>query len=187
MLLSKYKTSIIEQSISPSEPPYVELLCFEFELKSLLCETFKHKEMCSNLQHPHSKHFQFLLLKQLKVRWPSMKPNNLSNLNVVGNQGHALGSSVIGRLECSSGQVSNPIPEYWVSVMPGLHWTHVWNRRCEDTVTYLNSQEEHVAHSVCVCWGVRGWGHTKCHQIHLTQIWCLVKFYKAKLHEFWLR
>lgn len=46
------------------------------------------------------------------------------------------GSPVIWTLECSSGQVSNPALDYRVSVMPGLHWTHVWNRSGEDTVTY---------------------------------------------------
>lgn len=46
------------------------------------------------------------------------------------------GSPVIWTLQCSSGQVSNPALEYRVSVMPGLHWTHVWNRSGEDTVTY---------------------------------------------------
>lgn len=75
------------------------------------------------------------------MRWP--------NLIVVENQGLMFGSSVIGRLECSWGQLGNPKPQYWVSVMPGLHWTHVWNRRSEDTVTYLNPQEEKESHTVC--------------------------------------
>lgn len=96
------------------------------------------------------------------------------------------GSPVIWTLWCSSGQVSNPTPDYRVSVMSGLHWTHVWNRRSEDTVTYRRLKLSSGA-SLTRCWGGN---YTKCHRIHLTQIWCLVIFHFVilwgKINELWL-
>lgn len=136
-------------------------------------------KQCQVIQHPST------------LQTPSVPPDDTTEsmfikhkntVYVVGNQGlemFAYGSPVIWTSECSSGQVSNPTPEYRVSVMPGLHWTHVWNRRSEDTVTYWRLKLSSGAR-LTQCWvgGLGGeGGYTKCHRIHLTQIWCLVIFH----------
>lgn len=158
-------------------------------LKTRRRATFKHKTPSSNLQHPHSKHLQFLPMTHPWVRWLFLK-HNRNTVYVVGNQGpvrFAYSSPVIWTLECSPGQVGNPTPGYRVSVMPGLHWTHVWNRRSGDPVTYRRLKLSSGARLT-----QRGEGNnTKRHWIHLTQIWCLVIFHfeilKGKFHELWLR
>ncbi len=143
MLFSRYKTSIIQQPIR----------CFKIKLpigtQSSATPTHKHCQVINSIHTRNTFSFSDSTTKS----WPFI--SNRNTLYEAGNQGlirFAYGLPVIWTFEWSSGPVSKLTLGCRVSVMPGLHWTHVWNRRSEDPVTYWRLKHSSGA-GYTQCWG----------------------------------